>query len=90
MIAGWNVSWDFESDKPGDKARNPEIEHQEASILNLRFFIQGIELTSLRSIALLYERECKNAVFQLSSTKYEALLTASSTRTYGLDLMTNP
>jgi len=38
----------------------PEREHLEAYVLNLRFFIQNKEPTSLRNMARLYERECKN------------------------------
>src|SRR6267378_1273441 len=58
---GWKTSWDFEADRSGDDAKMPELEHLEAYILNLRFFVQDNELTSLRNIAALYKKECKDA-----------------------------
>jgi len=56
---GWKVSWNFETDQPGDDARMPDVEHLEAYILNLRFFIQDNEPTSLRNIGSLYESNCQ-------------------------------
>ena len=38
----------------------PDIEYLEAYVLNLRFFIQDNEPTSLRNLASLYERECRD------------------------------
>jgi hypothetical protein len=38
----------------------PQLEQLEAYILNLRFFVQDNEPTSLRNIAALYKRECKD------------------------------
>jgi hypothetical protein len=55
---GWKVSWNFESDSPGSDARMPDTEHLEAYILNLRFFIQNNEPTSLGNMDLLYESSC--------------------------------
>lgn len=57
--SGWKVSWDFQNDRPGDEAKMPDVESLEAYILNLRFFIQDNERTSLRNIASLYRKECK-------------------------------
>jgi hypothetical protein len=59
--SGWKISWDFQENKPGDEARVPERESLEAYILNLRFFIQDNEPTSLRNIASLYRTSCKSA-----------------------------
>jgi hypothetical protein len=58
---GWKVDWNFEADRPGDQALMPQVEHLEAYILNLRFFVQDNEPTSLRNIAALYRTECKDA-----------------------------
>ncbi len=58
---GWKVDWNFEEDRPGEEALMPQVEHLEAYILNLRFFVQDNEPTSLRNIASLYKRECKDA-----------------------------
>jgi hypothetical protein len=58
---GWKVDWNFEAERPGDQALMPEVEHLEAYILNLRFFVQDNEPTSLRNIAALYKNECKDA-----------------------------
>src|SRR5216684_1712800 len=55
---GWKASWDFEADRSGDDARMPELEHLEAYVLNLRFFVQDNEPTSLRNMDALYKREC--------------------------------
>lgn len=55
---GWKVSWDFQGNRPGDEAQMPDLENLEAYILNLRFFIQDNEPTSLRNVAALYEKEC--------------------------------
>jgi hypothetical protein len=57
--SAWHVSWDFELDEPGVEARMPEREYLEAYVLNLRFFIQNNEPTSLRNIAFLYEEKCQ-------------------------------
>jgi len=57
---GWRVAWNFQAERPGDVARMPEIEHLEAYILNLRFFFQKSDSTDLRTMELLYERECKD------------------------------
>src|SRR5208282_874155 len=57
---GWKASWDFENNRPGDEARMPELESLEAYILNLRFFIQDNEPTSLRNLAALYSNECRD------------------------------
>jgi len=57
---GWKVDWNFEAERPGDQALMPEVEHVEAYILNLRFFVQDNEPTSLRNIAAVYTRECKD------------------------------
>jgi len=48
---GWKVDWNFEAERPGDQALVPQVEQLEAYILNLRFFIQDNEPTSLRNIA---------------------------------------
>jgi hypothetical protein len=56
---GWKVSWDFQVNRPGAEAKMPDLESLEAYILNLRFFIQDNERTSLRNMASLYRKECK-------------------------------
>jgi hypothetical protein len=53
---GWKLDWNFETERPGDQALVPEVEHLEAYILNLRFFVQDNEPTSLRNMAALYNR----------------------------------
>jgi hypothetical protein len=58
---GWKASWDFEANRPGDDARMPEIEQLEAYVLNLRFFIQDNEPTSLRNMDSRYKRECQDS-----------------------------
>ncbi len=57
---GWKVDWNFEAEQPGDQALMPQTEQLEAYILNLRFFIQDNEPTSLRNIAALFKMECKD------------------------------
>jgi hypothetical protein len=58
---GWKASWNFEANRPGDDAQMPDVEHLEAYILNLRFFVQDNEPTSLRNMDAFYRRECKDA-----------------------------
>jgi len=58
---GWKLDWNFETERPGDQALMPEVEHLEAYVLNLRFFVQDNEPTSLRNMAALYNRECKDS-----------------------------
>lgn len=57
---GWHVSYNFSEDRPGDNSRMPDIEHVEAYVLNLRFFLQNNEPTSLGNMAELYRQECKD------------------------------
>jgi len=54
------MSWNFEADRPGGDARMPELEDLEAYVLNLRFFIQDNEPTSLRNMDALYQTECQS------------------------------
>ena len=56
----WRVAWDFQTDQAGEDALMPDVEHLEAYVLNLRFFIQDNEPTSLRNIGLLYESDCQD------------------------------
>ena len=55
---GWKMSWDFEANGPAEDAQMPEIEHLEAYVLNLRFFIQDREPTSLKNMSALYRAQC--------------------------------
>jgi DNA-directed RNA polymerase sigma subunit (sigma70/sigma32) len=68
---GWKVSWDFENNRPGDEARMPELESLEAYVLNLRFFIQDNEPTSLRNLAAVYSKECRDQRYLEQFTEYE-------------------
>jgi DNA-directed RNA polymerase sigma subunit (sigma70/sigma32) len=68
---GWKVSWDFENNRPGDEARMPELESLEAYILNLRFFIQDNEPTSLRNLAAVYSKECRDQRYLEQFTECE-------------------
>ena len=56
---GWKLSWNFETDQPADEARMPDLESVEAYVLNLRFFIQDNEPSSLRNMAALYREACQ-------------------------------
>jgi hypothetical protein len=60
---GWKMSWDLVNDRLATDGRMPEIEHLEAYILNLRFFIQNNELISLQNMDALYQSECANPEF---------------------------
>jgi hypothetical protein len=66
---GWKTSWDFEANRPCDDARMPEVEQLEAYILNLRFFIQDNEPTSLRNMDSLYKRECQDSELRKQFTE---------------------
>jgi hypothetical protein len=57
---GWKLSWDLVNDQLADDGRMPEIEHLEAYILNLRFFIQNNEPTSLQNMDAVYQSECSD------------------------------
>jgi hypothetical protein len=87
---GWKLAWNFEADRPGDDAQMPEVEHLAAYILNLRFFVQNNEPTSLRNLPLFTRRNAKTPNSWSNSLKYETQLTASSTENYGSDSMTKP
>ena len=57
---GWHVFYNSVEGRPGDESRMPDTEHIEAYVLNLRFFLQDREPTSLRNMAEFYRIHCKD------------------------------
>jgi hypothetical protein len=64
MKNGWRWEYDFAENRPGDNARLPELDHLESYVLNLRFFLQDNEPSSIRNIAKLYETSHANTQAQ--------------------------
>lgn len=58
MRKGWKWGYNFVEDSPSETSIMPEIDDLEAYVLNLRFFIQDNEKSSIRNIANLYKNKC--------------------------------
>jgi hypothetical protein len=70
MKRGWRWEFDFAKNCPSDSARLPEIDDLESYVLNLRFFIQDNEPSSIRNISKLYAAKFGDTKVQ---TDFESL-----------------
>ena len=62
------MPFDFEAKRQAENARVPELEHLEGYVLNLRFFVQNSESTSLKNSDCILDNDEETGTRQTAST----------------------
>lgn len=79
---GWKFSFNFRTNELSPDAILPDLEFIESYVLNLRFFIQDNEPTSLHNLSKLYETHCRDQEIYKKFTEIREIFNSELNKTW--------